>query len=47
VAILAASRQKEAETKEVHALNPDAGEGNSRLILNIDTSHPQLGITEI
>jgi hypothetical protein len=46
-AILALFRKKAGETHERHALNPEAGEGNSRLIVVIDTSHPDLTITEV
>ncbi len=45
--ILAAFRQKAAETNEFHTSNPDAGEGDCRRFLNIDTSRPDLSINEI
>ena len=39
--------KKAAETSEFHALNPGAGAGNSRLLLEISFSHTGLNVTEI
>ena len=45
--MLCSERKRWRRTNDTHYLNPEAGEGNSRLIVVIDTSHPDLTITEV
>ena len=46
-AVLAEFRRTAEETRERHASSPGAGAGNSRLLVAIDTSHPDLTISAI
>ena len=47
MAVLAEFRRTAEETRERHASSPGAGAGNSRLLVAIDTSHPDLTISAI
>jgi len=47
VAVLAEFRRTAEVTRELHESNPGAGAGNSRLLVVIDSSQPNLAITAI